>query len=361
MCGYQVWFRCPDDGSELGWIHWSRDRRKITPKSLTFEMWPDMTEYSAQECFPASGFTYPDGRQASLFSSVHPTTVERHFQWMKEYGLDGVFLQRFLVALNDRSMGTVLKNVRQSAASNQRTYAICYDMSGMGRDQIYAAITEDWKRLVDTEKITQDPMYLHHHGKPVVFVWGFYSDRFPATTANEIIDFFTLDPKYSVTLIGGCQWYWRKETDPEWSKAFRRLPIISPWNVGNTSMVNQEKHASVHYWKEDLDEARKFGQEYYPVVYPGFAWQNLKGPQARDQSIPRLQGRFYSKQFQAVAELGLTMAYAAMFDEVDEGTALFKISNSPPTEGHFETLEGLPSDTYLKLTKQGADLLRRNK
>ena len=48
-----------------------------------------------------------------------------------------------------------------------------------------------------------------------------------------------------------------------------------------------------------------------------------------------------------------------MFDEVDEGTAVFKVTNTPPQPGHFVTLEGLPSDTYLRLTGEGTKLLRR--
>ena len=44
MCGYQGWFRCPDDAVNLGWIHWSRDSRQIAPDLLTFEMWPDMAD-----------------------------------------------------------------------------------------------------------------------------------------------------------------------------------------------------------------------------------------------------------------------------------------------------------------------------
>ncbi len=33
LCGYQGWFRCPGDAAGMGWIHWSRDRRRITPGS----------------------------------------------------------------------------------------------------------------------------------------------------------------------------------------------------------------------------------------------------------------------------------------------------------------------------------------
>src|SRR5688500_12129181 len=68
MCGYQGWFRCPGDAANLGWVHWSRDSRKIAPETLAFEMWPDMTEYSDHERFGAPGFTHPDGTPAHLFS-----------------------------------------------------------------------------------------------------------------------------------------------------------------------------------------------------------------------------------------------------------------------------------------------------
>ncbi|HIA70314.1 TPA: xylosidase/arabinosidase, partial [Candidatus Poribacteria bacterium] len=53
------------------------------------------------------------------------------------------------------------------------------------------------------------------------------------------------------------------------------------------------------------------------------------------------------------------MLYVAMFDEVDEGTAIFKCSNDPPVgKSSFLTYEGLPSDHYLWLTGQLGRLLR---
>ena len=54
------------------------------------------------------------------------------------------------------------------------------------------------------------------------------------------------------------------------------------------------------------------------------------------------------------------MVYVAMFDEVDEGTAIFKCSNDVPSAGpaRFLTYEGLPGDFYLRLTGQGGKLIR---
>jgi hypothetical protein len=66
LCGYQGWFRCPGDGGSQ-WIHWSRSASTIASNTLTFEMWPDMSEYT--NSYSAPGFTYPGGSQASLFSS----------------------------------------------------------------------------------------------------------------------------------------------------------------------------------------------------------------------------------------------------------------------------------------------------
>jgi hypothetical protein len=361
LAGYQGWFGCPGDGVNRGWRHWSRDGRRISPETVTVEMWPDMTEYGPDERYAAEGFTSPDGHGAELFSSVNPKTVRRHFDWMREYGIDGVFLQRFLVELKNPATARVLENVRASAEATGRVYAICYDLSGAPKDKVYDTLVADWRRLVDERKVTGDGRYLRHNGKPVVFVWGFYSDRFGGEVANRIIDFFKTDPKYGATLVGGCQWYWRREKDPEWARAFRRLDVISPWNVGNTMTVEGHKEAATAYWKDDLVEARRAGAAYLPVIYPGFAWTNLKGAAAARATIPRLGGEFFRRQFVTAAGLGIDMAYVAMFDEVDEGTAIFKVTNSPPKEGRFATYEGMAPEAYLKLTGEGARVVRGDK
>jgi hypothetical protein len=280
---------------------------------------------------------------------------------MKEYGIDGAFLQRFLVELGDPSVDTVLGHVRAAAEKTGRGYAICYDLSGAPKEKLYDRLTADWKRLVDDQKVTKDARYLHHNGKPVVFVWGFYSDRFGAKLAHQVIDFFKADTRYAATLVGGCQWTWRTEKDAEWAKAFRRFDIISPWNVGNTTTEGGKKYAATGYWKDDLAEAKKAGMTYLPVVYPGFAWTNLRGKNAAKDTIPRLGGEFFWRQFVTAAELGVETVYVAMFDEVDEGTAIFKVTNAPPKEGTFATYDGLPADWYLRLTGAGAQVIRGQK
>jgi hypothetical protein len=358
LCGYQGWFRCPGDPANEGWKHWSRNAKKIAANTVTFEMWPDLAEFADEEKYPAPGFTYPDGKPAHLFSSAHPKTVERHFQWMAQYGIDGVFVQRFLVSVANPSSDRVLQHVRASAAATGRVYAVCYDLTGASKDRLYDVLVADWKRLVDEHKVTRDARYLHHGGKPVVFVWGFYSDRFGPALAHRIIDFFKTDKQYAATLVGGCQWWWRTEKDAEWARAFRRFDVISPWNVGHVTKVKDQKHAATGSWKEDLAEARRTGMAYLPVIYPGFGWTNLKGQGAAGATVPRLGGEFYWRQFAIAADLGVDMVYVAMFDEVDEATAIFKVSNSPPTQARFTTYDGLPSDWYLRLTGEGAKVIR---
>ena len=73
--------------------------------------------------------------------------------------------------------------------------------------------------------------------------------------------------------------------------------------------------------------------------------------------IPRLKGEFFWSQLVAAKRAGASMIYVAMFDEVDEATAIFKCVNEVPV-GDFVTYEGLPSDAYLKLAGAGARMLR---
>jgi hypothetical protein len=100
------------------------------------------------------------------------------------------------------------------------------------------------------------------------------------------------------------------------------------------------------------------GKDYLPVVFPGFSWSNLR-PGAHLDEIHRLKGRFLWKQYLEAKKTGARMIYQAMFDEMDEGTAIFKCTNDPPVgASRFLTLEGLPSDHYLWLTGVGGMLLR---
>ena len=56
------------------------------------------------------------------------------------------------------------------------------------------------------------------------------------------------------------------------------------------------------------------------------------------------------------------MIYVAMFDEVDEGTAIFKCTNDVPAmpKDSFVTFEGLNSDHYLRLVGQWTKIMQGN-
>lgn len=80
-------------------------------------------------------------------------------------------------------------------------------------------------------------------------------------------------------------------------------------------------------------------------------------------SIPRQGGRFYWQQIYTTLTAGADMLYVAMFDEVNEGTAIFKVTDHPPVSNQtaFARLDGRPSDHYLWLTGEAAKRLRRQK
>jgi hypothetical protein len=367
LCGYQGWFRCPGDSAHEGWRHWSRNAKRIGADTLTFDMWPDLSEFDDDEKYPAAGFTYPDGSPAQLFSSANAKTVERHFRWMRQYGIDGVFLQHFLVdlpggPLDDRyaSRKQVLQYVIQAAEKTGRVWALSYDVAGMPGDKIYDVLTTDWKKMVDG-RVAAGPRYLTEAGKPVVQVWGFYrhspGNAMTAELAHRLIDFFKADGPYSAYLVGGGDWQWRR--DEEWQKIVFRFDAYAPWNVGNYSKdAKGDYHASMDWWEADKRACEAKGVLWLPVVYPGFSWDNLKQKLPGTSTIPRRRGEFFWEQFHELTKLDVAGAYVAMFDEVDEGTAIFKVTNDPPTPGHFVTYEGLPSDWYLRITGEGAKLLR---
>jgi len=370
MCGYQGWFRCPGDASKLGWIHYSRGAQ-MTPAALTFEMWPDMRELGQDERYPAPGFTLPNGSPAELFSSDNAATVERHFEWMRDYGIDGVYLQHFLADMPGgraenryESRRRVLDHVQHAAERTGRVWAVSFDVAGTPTEQIYDLLTAEWRRLVD-QKITAGPRYLREQGLPVVQIWGFYwqnqANHMSAEVAEKLLAFFKQPGPYAAFLAGGGDWDWRRNPDKDWQAFFRKFGAYSPWNVGNTSTgADGDRRAATGYWADDKRECDKSGVFWLPVVYAGFSWDNLQQKPPGTTNIARRGGKFLWEQFHALSTLGVDSIYVAMFDEIDEGTAIFKVTGEPPTQAHFVGYEGLPSDWYLRLVGEGGCLLKNH-
>lgn len=68
--------------------------------------------------------------------------------------------------------------------------------------------------------------------------------------------------------------------------------------------------------------------DYVPSVFPGFSWHNLNLT-AKFDTITRNRGQFYWNQLQHAIKSGSEMIYVAMYDEVNEGTAIIKVSKDP--------------------------------
>jgi hypothetical protein len=378
MFGYQGWFGCPGDGSPSGdWEHWFGGGAAAGVATLRVDMWPDVSELSAEErC--STPLTLPDRQPAAVYSAFHPRTVDRHFQWLREYELPGVFLQRFTLGLDKPAVlgfrDGVARNVRAAAEAHGRVFAVMYDISGQPQQTVVESVERDWAYLVDTLRITGSPRYLRHRGRPVLAVWGFgFRDRSPTPAqAAELIEFFrnNPDPRYRVTLLGGIPARWRtltrdSQTQEAWARIYRSFDIVSPWTVGRFKDLESTDRFYDEEVRQDLLETNQRGLDYMPVVFPGFSWHSVN-PRAPLNQIPRRGGRFYWRQIERALQAGSTMLYNAMFDEVDEGTAMFKLAptrDQAPDGVPIVTLdadgERLPSDFYLQLAREAQRRLQR--
>jgi hypothetical protein len=127
LLGYQGWHFAPGDGSPYGaWKHWFIGN---TPSAaeVHIDIWPDLSEFPKTDLF----VTQIDG--AGLTSAYTAATVDRHFAWMEEHHIDGVFLQRFaneLTGAAGQARDAVGSHVKASAEAHGRVFAIMYDISG---------------------------------------------------------------------------------------------------------------------------------------------------------------------------------------------------------------------------------------
>jgi len=388
VSGYQGWFNAPEDGAEHGWYSWDRENI-FEPGSCTIDLWPDTEEFDEDEKYPTS-FRHADGSTAYVHSAYNKKTVIRHFKWMEDYGVDGAFVQRFVtgldnpVVLNHRNK--VLMNCREGANLHGRSYNVMYDLSGITSAQIDLVI-EDWKKLVDSgiSKRGTDQAYQYHQGKPVVTVWGIgFNDgrKYNLKDCMRLIEFFKDDPIYGDNCVMlGVPTGWRKQSSANYyvpkvqerhplmdgdsvddkflHEIIKKADILSPWTVDRFDTLEGIEKIADQIWKKDISWCENEGLEFMPVVFPGFSWGNLYKGESYNQ-IPRQKGRFLWKQYYESVKIGASMIYQAMFDEVNEATAIFKCTNDTPIgKSLFVDYEGLESDHYLWLVGQGGKMLRR--
>ena len=249
-----------------------------------------------------------------------------------------------------------------------------YDLSGANAT---STMVEDvklhWESLVSRHGVN-DPSNSHlltYNQKPVVALWGVgfsRTDKYDLDDVQELINYFKNDATYGgCSVLLGVPKSWRTlnsdaVNDTQLHTVIRSADIVHPWTPGRYSNISGvDSHKTIIIADKAWCDAENL--LYMPVVFPGFSWQNLKKSQdtfSSLNSIPRLKGEFLWRQLYNAVDAGAQTIYVAMFDEMDEGTCIFKVENDPPSNAlsQFTNYEGLPSDYYLWLTGKGGEALR---
>ncbi|HUU28672.1 MAG TPA: SUMF1/EgtB/PvdO family nonheme iron enzyme [archaeon] len=372
LFGYQGWYLCPEDGSDLNrWQGWGQE--PISEK-FSSDHWPDMSELSPEERF-ATDLTLPDGRPAELFSSYLRKTVDRHFEWMEDYDLDGIFIGRdpeWPTELTHSwfcKKNKVLQNIRAAAEAHGRVFAI-----EKGWDLSFHSL-EDWKRdwmfMVDVLKITESPNYLYHKGKPLLVIQG-------VDEGNNTVDLASVDslvkwlkeeadPKYQATVQSGNHLGWHtvdEDTKTNWYLLYRSFDVLQPWFERHA--YEQADCYRDNLFLPGLAEASAAGVDYMPVIFPGFSVYN-RNEQLYDYKynmIPRLGGKYIWRQAYDAISSGANMLYIAMFDELNEGTPMLKLATNAdlPVGLRLVTLDmdgyAVPGDWYLQVVREIGRMMR---
>ncbi len=381
MTGYQGWFGTPGDGVTNEWRHYNKGD-EFKPGAATIEYWPDMREADEDEKFETE-FKHQDGSTAYVFSSTNPKTVNRHFRWMKEYGIDGAFMQRFRSDFHIIPvLNKVLKNGLDAARENGRAIALMYDVSGTTvkvdvvfndalRKKEVDRIFDDWKELVDKYSLTtggDDQPYLYHNGKPLIALWGlgFANRDYDVQYFIDLVDLFQNDPTYGgCSVMLGVARGWRTAdqgsiTGDEYNKMielFKKVDIIHPWHTSGFGRNDMENNFRDQVQK-DIEWCNKFGIDYTPTISPGMREKIL---QSNNFELDREGGYFFWDMSKAAIEAGSEMLYLGMFDEIDEGTQYHKIKNNPPfysDDISFTDYGNDPEDHYLWLAGEVTRALR---
>lgn len=367
LAGYQGWAKV--SGSK--WKHWSKDGKEPDPskKNEHFEMVPDVREYPSAALHDTRFRHNGDNSVVKLYENSKDGVVDLHFKWMKEYGMDGVLLQRFITHHSElgseaQSHGdTVLRQTDAAAAKHGRVYAMMWDMSSGGNswDQ---DLKNDWKANV--KSYTRSRQYLKENGKPVVAIFGIgLSSRAKATPSKSLSLIRWLQAQ-GCYVIGSGPFYWRTRNNDAASgfdEVHAAFDAIMPWAVGRYNSVSRFNSKHNSQIEGDAALTRSRGQGYAPVAFAGYSYRDTN----KINQIPRNAGLFFQAQIDAHLNTeGATFYYIAMFDEVQEGTAIYKFASNRAESAKGRTfvtadMDGVacPGDHYLTMAGQYAAAAKR--
>jgi hypothetical protein len=351
--GYQGWFSCVGDGSPMGnsWWHWSSGNDAPNPANIGINAWPDMREFT--KTYQTGFSNLGNGQPAKLFSSFDDQTIDTHFKWMQDNGIDVAALQRFDPTGGEGPFrDAITVKVRKAAEAHSRKFYIMYDISGW--DNMQSQIKTDWTAKMSA--YTASTAYAKQNGKPVVCIWGLgFPDRSITPAAElDVINWFKAQGCY---VIGGVPHEWRDYTkagDKNFDPVFKALNMISPWMIGAIGTIQDSDNFYANYTVPDMAYCKANGIDYQPCVEPGDV-----------AARQRVHGDFMWRQFYNVIRAGAQGIYISMFDEFNEGNQIAKTAENSsmiPQGSSFLGLDedGVPcsSDYYLRLTNDGGKMLK---
>ena len=382
MLGYQGWFTLPDDGSKIGWMHYFGGGINRP----TTDLWPDMGEYI---------YTHPttlklvNGELGTLYSAWDEASVTLHMKWLRDYNLSGVWLQRFTSELTGGNVeilrNKVLESVGKGSSLYGRVFGVMYDISTSSHKSMLEVIKGDWAKI---GSVGDHPRYIRYLGRPIISIFGIgYSTNGYAYTPEETLQFMNyMKSTYNLSIMISIPNNFHSAglgmgTYPysEFKRVYASADFIMPWQVGNFRGGSYSNVYNIYRDNKQIIDALNYPQ-HIPLVYPGFTWKNLKtsfpphdpGPSDTTYNyIPREGGQFLWKLVYNAIATGHDMIYVAMFDEIDEGTAVYKVETTKaktPASSNFEDkneyvyldIDGykLTSDWYLLLLQYVVMILK---
>lgn len=360
LAGYQGWFNTPNDAADQGYVHWGQ------PGDWSIEMWPDAKDYDSTELFAVPGVSTASGEQAYLFSSANASVVQRHFRWMREHDIDGVFVQRFTGSFMFKQPDGSYQgepqwpvvNARDAAHREGRTWAIEYDIQNGGTEaqrwQRIQQVKDDWEFLTATSGLDMlnDSHYQREDGKPVVAIFGLHVSSGNTYTTAQQTDLINYFQSRGVYVIGAGR---HTQTPGQVANAGLHdayIPWQGYWAGGNSFAPNEAILDGV--------------TDHIPHVFPGFSWTHLQNDNLAT-SVDREDGEFYWRMISDAAnETNAPWYFIGMFDEYDEGTNLIPATDDPPVpdtdpQGDpltYQVSDPRPNDWWMALTGRAKQALQ---